>query len=83
MGLPMGQKLVKSGSTWARPCGTHIFETSGWIYTIQSSMELSRPSVLASRPPARQIGGQTCKWAGKTRQPSLGKLGEIPQAELP
>ena len=40
-------------------------------------------SVLASRPPARQIGGQTCKWAGKTRQPSLGKLGEIPQAELP
>ena len=32
-------------------------------------------SVLASRPPARQIGGQTCKSAGKTRQPSLGKPG--------
>ena len=32
-------------------------------------------SVLASRPPARQIGGQTCKSAGKTRQPSLGKTG--------
>ena len=46
MGLPMGQKLVKSGSTWARLCGTHIFETAGWIYTIQSSMELSRPVVV-------------------------------------
>ena len=36
---------------------------------------LPRGSVLASRPPARQIGGQTCKSAGKTRQPSLGKTG--------
>ena len=43
MGLPMGPKLVKSGSTWARLCGTHIFETAWWIYTIQSSMELCRP----------------------------------------
>ena len=46
MGLPMGQKLVKSGSTWARLCGTHIFETAGWIYTIRSSMELYRPVVV-------------------------------------
>ena len=46
MGLPMGQKLVKSGSTWARLCGTYIFETPGWIYTIRSSMELSRPVVV-------------------------------------
>ena len=46
MGLPMGQKLVKSGSTWARLCGTHISETTGWIYTIWSSMELSRPVVV-------------------------------------
>ena len=46
MGLPMGQKLVKSGSTWARLCGTHIFENAGWIYTIQSSMGLSRPVVV-------------------------------------
>ena len=46
MGLPMGQKLVKSGSTWATRCGTHISETPGWIYTIQSSMELSRPVVV-------------------------------------
>ena len=46
MGLPMGQKLVKSGSTWARLCETHIFETAGWIYTIRSSMELSRPVVV-------------------------------------
>ena len=46
MGLPMGQKLVKSGSTWARLCGTHISENAGWIYTIQSSMELSRPVVV-------------------------------------
>ena len=45
-GLPMGQKLVKSGSTWARHCGTHISETPGWIYTIRSSMELSRPVVV-------------------------------------
>ena len=46
MGLPMGQKLVKSGSTWARLCGTHISETPGWICTIRSSMELSRPVVV-------------------------------------
>ena len=46
MGLPMGQKLVKSGSTWVRLRGTHIFETAGWIYAIQISMELSRPVVV-------------------------------------
>ena len=46
MGLSMGQKLFKSGSTWARFCGTHISETIGWIYTIWSSMELSRPVVV-------------------------------------
>ena len=45
-GLPIGQKLVKSGSTWARLCGTYISETAGWIYTIQSSMELSGPVVV-------------------------------------
>ena len=49
MGLPMGQKVVKSGSTWARFCGTHISETTGWIYTIWSSMELSRPVVVQHR----------------------------------
>ena len=38
---PMGQKLVKSGSI----CGTHISETTGWIYTILSSVELPRPVV--------------------------------------
>ena len=46
MGLPMGQKLVKSGSTWARLWLTHISETPGWICTIRSSMELSRPVVV-------------------------------------
>ena len=46
MGLLMGQKLVKSGSTWARLCRTHISETVGWIYTIWNSMELSKPVVV-------------------------------------
>ena len=46
MGSPMGQKLVKSGSTLTRLYGTHIFETAGWICTIRSSMELSRPVVV-------------------------------------
>ena len=46
MGLPICQKLVTSGSTLARLCGTHISETTGWIYTIWSSMELSRPVVV-------------------------------------
>ena len=46
MGMLMGQKLLKSSSTWARLCGTHFFETAGWIYTIWSSMVLSRPEVL-------------------------------------
>ena len=42
MGLPMGQKLVKSGSTWARLCETYISKTAEWIYNIRSSRELSR-----------------------------------------
>ena len=46
MGLLMCQKLVKSGSTWARLCRTHISETAAWIYTIWSSMELSRHLVV-------------------------------------
>ena len=46
MGLPMGQKLVKSDSTRARICGTHISVTTGWIYTIWSFKELSRPVVV-------------------------------------
>ena len=46
IGSPMGQKLVKSGTTWARLCVTHIFGTAGWICTIRSSMELSRPVVV-------------------------------------
>ena len=46
MGMPLGQKLVKWGSTWVRLCGTHISETTEWIYTISSSMELSWPVVV-------------------------------------
>ena len=46
MGLPMGQKLVKSGSTWVRLCRTHISETTGWFYAVLGSMELSRPVVV-------------------------------------
>ena len=46
MGMPMGQKLVTSGSTWARFCGTHISEIPGWICAIRTSMELSRPVFL-------------------------------------
>ena len=46
MGLPLSQKLVKWGSTWVRHCRTLISETTGWIYTILSSMELSRPVVV-------------------------------------
>ena len=46
MGSPMGQKLVKSGSTLARLCRTHIFESAGWICAIRSSVELSRPVVV-------------------------------------
>ena len=46
MGVPLGQKLVKWGSTWVRLCGTHISETTAWIYTILSSMELSWPVVV-------------------------------------
>ena len=43
---PWAKKFVKSGSTWVTLCGTHISETTGWIYTICSSMELSRPVVV-------------------------------------
>ena len=46
MSLPMGQNLVKSGSTWARFCRTHISETGGWIYAIRSSVELTGPVVV-------------------------------------
>ena len=46
MGLPLGQKLLKSGSTRARLCGTNSSKSTGWIYTIWGSMELSRPVVV-------------------------------------
>ena len=46
MGLPIDQKLVKSGSTWARLWRTHFSETAGWIYTIWSFMALPRPVVV-------------------------------------
>ena len=46
MSLPMGQKLIKSGNTWARFGRTHISETAGWIYAIWNFMELSRPVVV-------------------------------------
>ena len=46
MGFTMGEKLVKSDSTRARRCVTHISESVEWIYTIQSSMELSRPVIV-------------------------------------
>ena len=49
MGLPIGQKLVKSSSTWAILYGIYISEIAGWIYTIRSSMELSRPIVVQHR----------------------------------
>ena len=41
MGLLMGQKLVKSGVT-----GVQTSETAGWVYTVRSSMELSKPVVV-------------------------------------
>ena len=46
MGLPMSQKLVKLGSFSVRLYRTHNSESVGWIYTIWSSMELSRPVVV-------------------------------------
>ena len=49
MTCPWSKKIVKSGSTWARLCVTHISETDGWIYTIWSSMELSRLVVVKHR----------------------------------
>ena len=42
MGLPMGQKLVKSGTNGVQICGQHISETAGWISPFQSSMESSK-----------------------------------------
>ena len=45
MGLPMGQNF-KVCSISTRLYGTHISETAGWIYTVWSSMELSRPVVV-------------------------------------
>ena len=45
-GLAHGPKFVKGGSTWTRLCGSHFSETAGWIYTIQSYMELSKPVVV-------------------------------------
>ena len=43
MDFSMAQNLQH---TWARHCGSHISETAGWICTIWSSIELSRPVVV-------------------------------------
>ena len=42
--------------TSAGLCGTHISETTGWIYTIWSSMELSTPVVV------QHLGHLTLTW---------------------
>ena len=46
MGLPMGQKPCQIRQHLGQTCGTYISETTGWIYTIQSARELSRPVVV-------------------------------------
>ena len=47
-GLAHGPKTcqIRQYLVLSTHCGTHICETPGWIYTIRSSMELSRPVVV-------------------------------------
>ena len=58
---PWAKNFVISGSTWARFCGTHISETAGLIYTIWSSMALSRPVVV------QHHGHLTLTWIFKAK----------------
>ena len=48
MGLPMGQYLVKSGTTGGSDFAEHMSLKllDGWIYTIETSMELSKFKLL-------------------------------------
>ena len=43
---PWAKNLSNLPQIGSKLCGTHISETAGWIYTIWSSMELSRPVVV-------------------------------------
>ena len=43
---PWAKNLSNQAALGTDFYGTHISETAGWIYTIQSSMELSRPVVV-------------------------------------
>ena len=43
---PWAENLSNLPQIGSRLCGSHIFGTAGWIYTIRSSMELSRPIVV-------------------------------------
>ena len=46
---PWAKNLSNLPQIQSRLCGTHISETAGWIYPIQSFMDLSRP-VVVQRP---------------------------------
>ena len=45
-GLAHGPKTCQIKQHLGQTCGAYISETTGWIYTIQSAMELSRPVVV-------------------------------------
>ena len=46
LGMPTGQELIKTGTTGCPDFAEHISESAGWIYTVRSSLELSKPVVV-------------------------------------
>ena len=60
---PWAKNLSNLPQIRSRLCGTHISETAGWIYPIQSFMDLSRP-VVVQRPSYLPICPiWACPWA--------------------
>ena len=60
-GLPGGRAGGRAGG--CHTCGTHISVTAWWIFSVRSSMELSRPVVVHCHAHLPICPIWTCPWA--------------------
>ena len=60
---PWAKYLTNLPQIGSRLCGTHICETTGWIYPIQSFMDLYRPVVVHRHSYLPICPSLACPWA--------------------
>ena len=70
---PWAKNLSNLSQIGSRLCGTHISETAGWIYPIESFMDLSRPVVVQRHSYLPICPIWACPWAKNlSKEAALG-----------